>query len=341
MTVSRAIVAMGCLTVACCCACGESAAPALSVRGVNYYPRQTPWGGMWTRTPESVWDRDLALAAELHANTVRTFLPLAGPASHVQDDGAPTPLYLDRLNAFLGAAQRHGIRVILCFDAQPKSLALPDGPARARRALAAFVGNHRGDPRVRMWDLMNEPDDDGKWTDGMRAYLRDALATVRGLDTNHATTVGLTWRIDRLQEVGLPDVIQYHEYCPKQILFEKGPARVCQTIAHLRTAAGARPLLIGEFGLSTARDPVFGAASGLSGKMGAAPGTEAEQARLYETVLSAAEQARVAGTLAWCLYDYPISNPNESHFGLVRADGSLKPAALVLQRTYARWEKLQ
>ena len=58
---------------------------------------------------------------------------------------------------------------------------------------------------------------------------------------------------------------------------------------------------------------------------------------LYEIVLAGAEQRQAAGVLAWCLHDYPIKNPNESHFGLVRADGTLKPAALVLRNVYSHW----
>jgi hypothetical protein len=206
-------------------------------------------------------------------------------------------------------------------------------------ALSAVLAKHRGDGRVLLWDLMNEPDSDEKWTEGTRAYLRDALPLVNQLDPNHLTTVGLAWRIDRLREIALPDVLQYHEYCPKAQLFEKGSARVSQTIANQRQTGGTRPLLIGEFGMSTACDPEHGAEESLRAKTADPPGTEAEQARLYEIVLSAAEQDRVAGVLPWCLHEYPINNPNEAHFGLVRGDGSLKPAAMVLQRFYRKWRE--
>ena len=55
-------------------------------------------------------------------------------------------------------------------------------------------------------------------------------------------------------------------------------------------------------------------------------------------MLEAAEQEGAAGAVAWCLYDYPIGNPNESHFGLVRSDGTLKPAAALLKKTFMRWK---
>ena len=340
----RLLALLACLTVSAeteqPAACVRGLAP-LSVRGVNYYPRDTPWGGMWTRTPAAVWSNDMARAAALRANAVRTFVsfsPALQQAGLLQADGAPTAAYLDKLDAFLGAAWHSGLRTIVCFDFDPRTLGAADAQARERRALEAVVGAHRDDGRVLLWDLMNEPDDDAKWTEPTRAYLRDAAPLVRGLDTNHLTTVGMTWRIDRIREVGLPDVIQYHEYCPKAVLFERGAARVEATIANQRRVGGARPLLIGEFGLCTARDPQFGAEEAQRAKIGAAPGSEEDQAKLYGIVLSAARQAHAAGVLAWCLYDYPIRNPDEAQFGLFRIDGSPKPAAAVLREAFASWE---
>ncbi len=312
----------------------------LSVRGVNYMPRETPWGGMWTKTPPEVFEKDMALAASLGCNTVRTFLQFSAPleqAGLLKPDGALTPAYHEKIEQLFSAAWRHGIRVIVCFEFSPPWLSAPDAAARWRRALGDVVGAHRNDGRVLLWDLMNEPDNDAKWTDATRAYLKAALPLIKQLDTNHLTTVGLTWRADRLKEIGLSDVMQYHEYAGKDVFFKVGPKRVLVTFGHQRHVGGARPLLIGEFGMCTARDAQYGAAPELRGKMSAATGTEAEQARLYEIVLAGAEQGLAAGALAWCLHDYAIKNPDESHFGLVRADGSLKPAALLLRDKFTRW----
>ena len=316
--------------------------PPLSVRGVNYQPRETPWGDMWTKTPPDVWERDMAVAASLGCNTARIFLQLAphiDQAGLLTADGAPAPAYQEKLEHLLAAAWRHGIRVMVCFDLSPQWLAATNNAPRWRRALAGVVGAHRDDGRVLMWDLMNEPDAEAKWTEDTRAYLKAALPFVRQLDTNHLATIGIAYRTDRLATVGLPDVLQYHEYSPKAMLFERGLARVSEVIASQRSAGPPRPLLLGEFGMCTARDPQFGAAPALRAKLAEHPGTEAEQARLYGIVLQAAEQARVAGVMPWCLYDHAISDPNEAQFGLVRADGSLKPAAVVLREAFGRWSK--
>lgn len=310
----------------------------LSVRGVNYFPRETPWGGLWTKTPADVWEKDMALAESLGCNTIRTFLQFAPhieQAGLLEKDGTPTPAYRDKIETLLATAWRHSIRVILCFEFSQSWL-----EGRWKPALAAILTAHRDDGRVLLWDLMNEPDDDAKWTEGTRTYLKAALPFIKQLDRNHLTTVGLTWRADRLKQVGLPDVMQYHEYAGKAVFFKEGPPRVLVTFANQRHVGGGRPLFIGEFGMSTARDEQHGVAPELRAKIGVAPGTEAEQACLYEIVLAGAEQGHAAGALAWCLHDYPIKNPNESHFGLVRAAGSLKPAANVLRETFLRWRNL-
>lgn len=313
----------------------------LSVRGVNYFPRETPWGGLWTKTPPEVFEQDMALAASLGCNTIRTFLmfsPHHEQAGLLTPDGSLTPAYHEKFEQLLAAGWRHGIRIIVCFEFAPQWLAATNAAARWQRTLTDVVGAHRDDGRVLLWDLMNEPEDNAKWTDGTRAYLTTALPFIKQLDPNHLTTVGLTFRADRLASVGLPDVMQYHEYAGKDVFFRDGPQRVLVTVGHQRKVGGMRPLLIGEFGMSTARDEQHGAAPELRTTMSAATGTEAEQARLYEIVLAGAEQAKLAGALAWCLHDYPVKNPNESHFGLVRRDGTLKPAADVMKKTFARWQ---
>jgi len=314
----------------------------LSVRGVNYFPRETPWDGMWTKTPDNVWQRDMALAASVGVNTIRTFLQFSSQmekAGLVQADGTPSQEYVAKIDRLLAAAWNQRIRVIFCFEFSQAWLATPDAAKRWQAAISAIVAKYRDDGRVLMWDLMNEPESDEKWTEGTRAYLRDVIPLIKRLDPAHLTTVGLTWRIDRLATLGLPDVIQYHEYCPKGLLFEKGSAQVQTTISRIRKAGGDRPLIIGEFGMSTARDAEHGVSEALRGKLRESTGTESEQARVYKIVMEAVEKERIAGALSWCLYDYPINDPNESQFGLIRGDGTLKPSAELVREIFLRWQR--
>jgi len=63
--------------------------------------------------------------------------------------------------------------------------------------------------------------------------------------------------------------------------------------------------------------------------------SETTQVRLYQAVLTAAK-ARTSGVVAWTLRDYDAGPTDrwdtfEDNFGLIRPDGSLKPAAQLLQ----------
>jgi hypothetical protein len=87
----------------------------LSIRGINYYPARTPWGGLWTNTPAEVIERDMALMASLHINAVRTFVPCSAgtqTAKLPDDDGNVSLAYLAKVEQLLAAAWQRGIRTI-------------------------------------------------------------------------------------------------------------------------------------------------------------------------------------------------------------------------------------
>lgn len=124
-------------------------------------------------------DRELGWAQELGFNSLRVYL-------HDQLWQQDAPGFLQRLDQFLGVADRHGIGVVLvlfdsCWDPFPKL-----GPQRAPRPhvhnsgwvqspgaevlrdparqghlkdyVVGVVGRFRDDRRVQVWDVWNEPD---------------------------------------------------------------------------------------------------------------------------------------------------------------------------------------
>jgi endo-1,4-beta-mannosidase len=312
-----------------------------SVRGVNYFPRDTPWNKMWPETPTEVFEQDMAAAAKLGINTVRTFLilnPDDAAKGLAIEDGTPSPAYHEKLQRLLEAGWKHGIRFILCFEFSPHILKAPDATQRWQRAMRSIAFPLRADGRVLMWDLMNEPESDHKWTEPTKAYLRGAKVFIKEVDPNHLTTIGITFRTDRLQEVGLPDVLQYHHYGTQKNNANLGPDPARRDINNQRMNQTERPLIMGEFGMSTARDPEHGVSPELMTKLNDKVGTEAEQASVYAVILEAAKLERLGGVLPWCLYDYPIKNLDESQFGLLRMDGTEKPAAKVLRDAFNGWK---
>jgi hypothetical protein len=117
---------------------------------------------------------------------------------------------------------------------------------------------------------------------------------------------------DGRRVVDYSDVVSMHTY---------DAGTVAQELDQLR-AQTAKPIIIEEFGWPTG------------------PGcmenySETTQVRLYQAVLDAAKN-RTSGVVAWTLRDYDAGPTDrwdtfEDNFGLIRPDGSLKPAAQLFQ----------
>lgn len=318
----------------------------LSVRGTNYFPRDTPWDGFWTSTSFETFSADLDLANSLQVNTLRIFLPwneTMEQARLIDASGQPSPEYLAKFDRFLAEAWKRGIRCIVCFNFEYR-VREPRIPKNWRVAMKAFAAPHRNDGRILMWDLMNEPER-LDWSPETMDYLRESMSAIRKMDPNHLTTVGIGYQIEHLVPAGLPDVLQYHDYAPYDELLTDGFQRPARVMRRLQEIGGDRPLIVGEFGSPTAAEPGFGV--GLEWTVGLGEdrvaATEVEQLLRYALVFDAAEHRRIAGVLSWCLYDFPPQEegflvPTGSLFGMVRLDQSLKPSAILLRETFRRWE---
>jgi hypothetical protein len=136
---------------------------------------------MWAETTfdAGAIERELADAAGLGFNALRVYL-------HDLAFAADPAGFLERMDQFLGLAQRHRIGIIpVLFDSvwhplpqpgpqheptpgvhnagwvQSPGVAVLGEPARFRRLepyVAGVVGHFRNDPRILLWDIWNEPD---------------------------------------------------------------------------------------------------------------------------------------------------------------------------------------
>lgn len=219
----------------------------------------------------------------------------------------------------------------------------------AREAAAAISGH----PALHSWDLANEidqikvPD-----FDAARLWLRSLRSTIRSEDRSvpvaygaHSislTTNGLT--VPVMTE--FMDYLCMHAY-PMYNAQARGPMDsewVPFLVTLTSSLAGGRPVLMQEFGLPTASPGVATHAveDNFLGEM--KPQllvSEEEGAAYYATVLDRLWQVGALGAVPWCYADYspdlwdipPFDlTVRERTFGLVRPDGSPKPAADVLRR---------
>ena len=213
-----------------------------------------------------------------------------------------------------------------------------------------------GDNSIRAFDLSNEIDDAQRprsrdagwlWASLLAGTVRRAAPGIRvqiGTHLPSLTTPGYM-RVDDVASVSDEDVMHaYPLYCKTARSF-LDPELVPFSCALTAGLAGTgRPTLMQEFGLCTAAPGVAGhtITDDFLGKpLSQYLASEEEAATYYDEVLERLVRTGAAGAYAWCHGDYdarlfdraPISTAvRERTFGLVRSDGSEKPAADVFRK---------
>jgi hypothetical protein len=176
-------------------------------------------------------------------------------------------------------------------------------------------------PAVSFVDVKNEPDLDFDLHGA--ADVRAWLSTMIGLIRTDASSLPLSVGWASAEAAALHaealDVISYHDYASAE-----GTRERFDTV---RALAGQKPVVVSEIGETS-----FGAFAGF-------PSSEDNQAEVLETRLAALNSAD--GVLVWTLHDFdrvdtaavgasPWAQRLQAAFGLLRADGSAKPAADVM-----------
>jgi hypothetical protein len=294
------------------------------LKGVNYYPQWRPWSQMWTAWDGPQVERELRQARdELGINTVRVLLPYNWTGKR-EGAGQVTPTIVGRLREMSQIAGSLDMRLLVTLydfsqDFPAEGSEVDDEQVAYLRALLPQFAN---DERILGWDLHNEPDHYGAWSNNHQkvlAWLGRRADEVHKLAPKQLVTVGMGLHPNLL--IPGPDgrrVIDYSDFVSTHAY---DAATIGRQLDELR-AQTDRPLVIEEFGWPTGPACVENY-------------TEAAQDHLFHEMISAA-QARGAGVYAWNLRDYDASptkrwDSREEYFGLYRADGSLKPAAQALR----------
>ncbi|MEI7900372.1 MAG: cellulase family glycosylhydrolase [bacterium] len=226
--------------------CGNAAENASAkddyawMRGANYVPSYAKNDvALWLDFDSEVIGRELGYAERLKLNTVRVFLS-------VQAYERNPPLFLERFEQFLTLCAKHKIQMMpvlfdSCFDPQEVDLAeyrdknwIPspgcqrlgekDWPAMETYT-AAIVGKHKQDPRIVLWDVMNEPESTGEFgkPEGKArivGFVRRAIARVR--QEGPVQPLGVGWAFSRNISLSadITDVLILHNYANPQGLGE-------------------------------------------------------------------------------------------------------------------------
>ncbi|MFK7801777.1 MAG: cellulase family glycosylhydrolase [Anaerolineae bacterium] len=319
-----------------------------TIRGVNYYPKDTPWHDFWPEYNPEIIEQDFAIMASLGINTIRIFVPyepqLPEPDPHEAEDvevGGAHPVtkgsaknnkheqidpYEDlrlKLNNLLSQADDHDLKVIVTlfdFRTDYQILLWPNADRDLEKVVPYFADN----PTILAWDLKNEPDLDqpGNTALTVNAWLTHIAQEVRDHAPNHLITIGWATSEGAKQLPEVVDFVSFHDYLPPETLPER--------IKSLRSAVPNKPIVLTEFGLPTWNSRFFPNGH-----------TEREQAVYYADVRRVLNEANLNGYMAWTLYDFegipssvvgrkPWKSGPQRHLGLIRDNGEKKWAAFLL-----------
>ncbi|MFX0099056.1 MAG: cellulase family glycosylhydrolase [Candidatus Hodarchaeota archaeon] len=345
--------------------------------GFNYYPSVECWKDMWKYWDNETIANDFQIIKSLGGNCIRTFIHWQ---ILEQDFGVYNTTIVDRVVEFFQLAEDAGLAIQLGFfdggipELTPKwwnddgwendsyydagwtgfnrSDFSPDeeGEAEYKQALndAKFTNQSIINREVAqlellipllknyssafIWDIMNEPASSNVPVEVFADWVENMSTTIRAVDPDHLVTVGGGY--GNFEDPALfaqyLDVVCAHTYRDRDGLrWERSGFR-----SYLKPfIATGKPVMVQEVGWNT-----FAI-------------SESRQADNYRTVFSAGDEMGLAGIMFWCLWDYalPFWDENERAFGVLRDDGSWKPAAHVFQSymnetfTYStnwRWDGL-
>jgi hypothetical protein len=343
------------------------------MKGFNYYPKDYGWTSMADWDWEAV-DQELALAASLGANTIRTGISFQYTTGNIdgQKDIYATyrvlPEHLDALDRLLALAEKHQLKVVLWLaDTLYWELWDPAHFDTVKNHLETLIPHYADDTRIAAWDLMTDVDGAmllpigaggaGLEIGVMVTFLRNMSSAVNELDPNHLVTIGFCWPssvilaqdfTDFLMPQFLggdhPEIVSQPALSGEaedygqwdQVLVDKEAvvARLEQKVRSIQSQI-RRPM------------PFVLAEYGI---YTASPSSPELQQGVYEAVLELAFlRMKLAGALNWALTDFvwppkaftlvpddaPMSTPAEQTFGVFDLDYAPKPAAEVARIYYS------
>jgi endo-1,4-beta-mannosidase len=339
--------------------------------GINYWPRSSAMY-MWENFDIGEVREDMTRIADMGFEVVRMFtrtkdfLPtpstvdstmvsrLVDVVAAAGDAGlmvVPTVIILNMSGSIWWPAW------MLDANGNPRDIFSDPAMLRGQALLAQTIARAlAGNPALRGFDLANEIDDAqfpksreaaSGWASILASTIRTAAPGVPirlGMHLPSLTTDNNV-RVDDIATIADEDVMHtyplYSDFARTPLDPELAPFSLALTAG--LSGAERRPLMQ-EFGACTA-------AAGSPGRMITDDflgelkpqylASEDEQAAYYEAVLERLLRTGAAGAYAWCYADYvprlfdrpPLATAvRERTFGLVRADGTEKPAADVFRR---------
>lgn len=227
------------------------------MHGANYIPSYAATDvEIWLNYDHDIIDRELGYGESIGLNCVRVFLQSL--VYHHDPER-----FLSNLEDFVACADAHGMRTMpiifnSCFGVSPSLESQhmwvanpgqdrmaeeywPESDKFARDVVSRFIG----DPRIIMWDVMNEPSatplaatEEGRKE--IYEFLVHNCKLVCELDSTHPITVGVATH-DNSYVLDLVDVLSCHSYAPDLKTFHEN-----LSVTRDQAKAAGKPWIVSE-----------------------------------------------------------------------------------------------
>ncbi len=301
--------------------------------GVNYWPRKTNIR-MWRDWNENDIADDVKLMRELGIRAVRFFIK---NEDFADENANVCESSLGKLDKFLKILEMNGIigfASLIVGHMSGKNwripwtrfedLYSPSSIEKTCRFAEAIVKRFKDHGGVGGWILSNEISlvKRAGCREEALALLRAFAKTVKSIDPNHIISSGDIPNEYMQETPNVRDIIDY--VGPHLYLYDSNIIRhgyMYSAALEMFSNDGDVPIILEEFGFSTHQF------------------SEESQARFINEILYTALAHGASGAFIWCFSDFPHESdppyewrPLELAFGIVRKDGSLKPAASIVKR---------
>jgi len=283
----------------------------IDIKGINYYPKDTPWDMYGNRFNINIINEDFKLLNQQGLNTIRIFIPYKDfGASEVEKEK------LKKLESVLNTAHKNHLKVIVTLFDFYGDYNIMDWTLNNKH-ISTIVKTIKNNPALLAWDIKNEPNLDFK-TRGKNkvlAWLNQSIKYLKSIDQNHPITVGWSNIESAVYLNEQLDFISFHYYEDLNLL--------STAYQKLKKTIPKKTIVLGEYGLSSYH--------GLWNLLGP---NEKEQANYHKQFQEIAKKDSIP-FISWTLYDFkkvpkevvgklPWRQYHQKHFGFINVNGKPK-----------------
>jgi hypothetical protein len=209
------------------------------IKGINYYPQQTPWKMFEDAFDEEIIKKDFEIIKNAGLNTIRIFVPFESFGQANIDENK-----LQRLQKTIELANKYDLAVIITLfdfygDYSPAAWTI------THRHAESLVKALHTNKNILAWDIKNEPDLDfpNREEYNVLPWLKSIINIIKK-ETNQLVTVGFYNGQQALKLEDEVDFLSYHFYDDIETI---------ETSYNTVNNASKKPVVIQEFGLSSTR----------------------------------------------------------------------------------------